>query len=127
MCLNSFDINVYEPCEQIVADALENVSGHEHVPNTKTKAKRATKVNNCVDGAEMGDIIAQVIAAIQPVIVKSITVAVISAMEATTEQIMANVRREMGVIEDVRKTLCSLQVANQKLTFEIDILEQYSH
>ena len=83
-------------------------------------------MNNCVDGAAMGDIIAQVIAAIQPVIVKSITVAVISAMEATTEQIMANVRLEMGVIEDVRKTLCSLQVANQKVTFEIDSLEQYS-
>ena len=80
--------------EQIVTDVLENVSGHEHVPNTKAKAKRATKVNNCVDGAAIGDIIAQVIAAIQPVIVKSITVAVISAMEATTEQIMANVRWE---------------------------------
>ena len=109
--------------EQIVADALENMGATEQ---PKTKVKRATKVNNCVDGAAIGDIIAQVIATIQPVFVKSITVAVTTAVEAATEQIMANVRREMGVIEDVGKKLCSLQVENQKLTFEIDRLEQYS-
>ena len=114
--------------EQIVADALENVGAHEHLPNanTKNKPKRAAAKANFVDGASIGDIIAQVISAIQPVIVKSITVAVTSAVEAATEQIMAHVRREMGVIEDVGKKLCSLQVENQKLTFEIDRLEQYS-
>ena len=48
-----------------------------------------------------------------------------SAVEAATEQIIANVRREMGVIEDVGMKLCSLQVENQKLTFEIDRLKQY--
>ena len=52
--------------------------------------------------------------------------AVTTAVEAATAQIMANVRREIGVIEDVGKKLCSLQVENQKLTFEIDRLEQYS-
>ena len=88
--------------EQIVADALDNVS------------------------VVIGDIIALVIAAIQPVIVKSINVAVTSAVEAATEQIMANVRREMSVIEDVGKKRSSLQVETQKLTFEIDCLEQYS-
>ena len=46
--------------------------------------------------------------------VKSITVAVTTAMEAATAQIMANVRREMGVIEDIGKKLCLLQVENQK-------------
>ena len=115
--------------EQIGADALENVGAHEHLPkaNTKNKAKRAAAKANFVDGASIGDIIAQVISAIQPVIVKLITVAVTSAVEAAaTEQIMPNVRREMGVIEDVGKKLCSLQVENQKLTFEIDCLEQYS-
>ena len=61
--------------EQIVADAEENVSAPEHVPNTKNKAKRATAKGNCVDDAAIGDIIAKVIAAIQPLIVKSITVA----------------------------------------------------
>ena len=76
----------------------------------KNKAKRATSKGNCADGAVLGDIIAQVIAAIQPVIVKSITVAVTSVVEAEIEHIMANVRREMGVIEDVGKKLCSLQV-----------------
>ena len=50
--------------EQIVADALDNVSAPEHVPNNKNKAKRTTAKGNCVDGA-----------AIQPLIVKSITVA----------------------------------------------------
>ena len=112
--------------EQIVADALANMGASE---KPKTKAKRATKdskVNNCVDGAAIGDIIAQVIAAIQPVFIKSITVAGTTAVEAATAQIMANVRREMGAIEDVGKKLCSLQVENQKLTFEIDRLEQYS-
>ena len=112
--------------EQIVAEALANMGATEQ---PKTKAKRATKdskVNNCVDGAAIGDIIAQVIAAIQPVFVKSITVAVTTAVKAATAQIMANVRREMGVIEDVGKKLCSLQVENQKLTFEVDRLEQYS-
>ena len=94
--------------EQIVADALEHVDAHEHVTNTKNKAKRATA--NCVHGAAIGDSIALVIAAIQPVIVKSITVAVTSAVEAATEQIMANVRREMSVIEDVGKKRSSLQV-----------------
>ena len=94
--------------EQIVADALEHVDAHEHVTNTKNKAKRVTA--NCVHVAAIGDIIALVIAAIQPVIVKSITVAVTSAVEAATEQIMANVRREMSVIEDVGKKRSSLQV-----------------
>ena len=56
----------------------------------------------------------------------AIAKAVTSAVEAANEQIMANVRREMGVIEDVGKKLCSLQMENQKLTFEIDRLEQYS-
>ena len=51
------------------------MSAPEHVPNTKNKAKRATAKGNCVDDAAIGDIIAQVIAAIQPLIVKSITVA----------------------------------------------------
>ena len=41
------------------------------------------------------DIIAHVIAVIQPVIVKSITVAVTSAVETATLHIMANVTREM--------------------------------
>ena len=94
--------------EQIVADALEHVDAHEHVTNTKNKAKRATA--NCVHVAAIGDIIALVIAAIQPVIVKSITVAVTSAVEAAIEQIMANVRREMSVIEEVGKKRSSLQV-----------------
>ena len=59
-------------------------------------------------------------------VIVSITVAVTSAEEAATELIMANVRREMGVIEDVGNILCSIRVENQKLTFEIDRLEQYS-
>ena len=100
------------------------MGAHEHVPNTKNKAIRTTAKG--VGGAAIGDIIAQVIAAIQPVIVKSITIGVTSVVEAATEQIMANVRREMDVIEDVGKKLRSLQVETQKLTFKIDCLEQYS-
>ena len=93
-------------------------------PNKKnTKGKTTTTTH---EGAITGDVITLVIAALQPVLVKSVTAAVTTAVATASKQIMLELRQDIGVVHAMEADVKALRTKVQSQNFEIDRLEQYS-
>ena len=104
--------------EKTVAEAVEEALNKENDQKLTVSAKQpakgkkktgppATTPTGAGDGAMIGDIIVQVIAAIQPVLIKSmttaVTVAVATAFKQMQEELQA-VETMKGEVERVRET-----------------------
>ena len=98
--------NIEEQIEIAVSNAYSEVAKGATSPKTRKK-KSATNV-------DVGDILAKVIAAIQPMMVAMVTAAVKTANE--------------GLMKEMQKLSCPASTASTVQTnkFEIDRLEQYS-
>ena len=88
----------------------------------KTKGKGATQN----EGAITGDLVATMVAALQPVLVKSVTSAVTSVVAVASRQIMSELRNDMEEVKEMREEVESLRARVQTQSFELDRLQQYS-
>ena len=65
-------------------------------------------------------------AALQPVLLKSVTAAVTTAVATASKQIMLELRQDIGVVHAMEADVKALRTQVQSQNFEIDRLEQYS-
>ena len=126
--------------EKTVAEAVEEALNKENVQkltvstNQPAKGKKktgppATTPTGAGDGAMIGDIIVQVIAAIQPILIKSVTTAVTVAVATAFKQMreeLQEVETMKGEVERVRENMARLQAKLQTQHFDLDRQEQYS-
>ena len=123
--------------EKAISEAVEAVESAVQVetckkfaPNNTGKSKRGKAGQNVSDGGAMiGDIITTVVEAIQPMLVKSVTVAVSAAAAMAFKQM----RREFEAVEEMKKEavkvndeVARLRARVQTQHFAQDRLEQYS-
>ena len=86
----------------------------------KTNGKTRATTGSKVDGVTIGDIVSQVVLAIQPLLIKVVT----SAVTTATRQLM----NDMATKTAERKAeLDGLKKEIQLQKYELDRLEQYSH
>ena len=126
--------------EKTVAEAVEEALNKENDQKLTVSAKQpakgkkktgptATTPTGAGDGAMIGDIIVQVIAAIQPILIKSVitavTVAVATAFKQMREELQ-EVETMKGEVERVRENMARLQAKLQTQHFDLDRQEQYS-
>ena len=126
--------------EKTVAEAVEEALNKENYQKLTVSAKQpakgkkktgapATTPTGAGDGAMIGDIIVQVIAAIQPILIKSVTTAVTVAVATAFKQIrdeLQEVETMKGEVERVRENMARLQAKLQTQHFDLDRQEQYS-
>ena len=92
---------------------------------------RTPKKNDATgqDGAMIGDIITQVIAAIQPMVINSVTTAVTAAVATAFKQMREEfqaVETMKGEVKRVNENMARLAAKLQTQHFELDREEQYS-
>ena len=126
--------------EKTVAEAVEEALNKENDQKLTVSAKQpakgkkktgppATTPTGAGDGAMIGDIIVQVIAAIQPILIKSVTTAVTVAVATAFKQMreeLQEVETMKGEVERVRENMARLQAKLQTQHFDLDRQEQYS-
>ena len=75
----------------------------------------------------IGDIVAQIIVEIQPMIAKTVTEAVNGALETTTKVIISELKEEIqSCIKTIKDDMCKVKQEIQKQSWKLDALEQYS-
>ena len=121
--------------EKTVAEAVEEALNKENDQKLTVSAKEPAKGNRgpattpTGDEAMTGDIIVQVIAAIQQILIKSVTtavtVAVATAFKQMREELQA-VDTMKGEVERVRGNMARLQAKLQTQHYDLDRQEQYS-
>ena len=134
---NDMKCDVDESFSKMLADAIEGVLVvSETVQSTKGGGKSATRANTNsnktkVGGvdATVGDITAQVILAIQPIFIKTVTSAVTAAVSAAFRHLKDEIQGIEIVKEELKAVKEELRAAKTNMQinrFEIDRLEQYS-
>lgn len=94
--------------------------------SSKRKQKPSeTDVN--LDAVGIGDIVAQIIVEIQPMIAKTVTEAINGALETTTKVIISELKEEIqSCIKTIKDDMCKVKQEIQKQSWKLDALEQYS-
>ena len=132
---NDMKCDVDESFSNMLADAIEGVLvDSETVQSTKGGGKSATRANSNktkVGGvdATVGDITVQVILAIQPILIKTVTSAVTAAVSAAFRHLKDEIQGIEIVKEEIKAVKEELRAAKTNMQinrFEIDRLEQYS-
>ena len=97
---------------------------------TATEPKRKQKPSETdvnLDAVGIGDIVAQIVVAIQPMIVKYVTEAINDAQATTTKVIISELKEELqSGIKTVNDDMCKVKQEIQKQKWKLDALEQYS-
>ena len=96
-------------------ELISGNSAYESPPTSTTKAHVKGRNRETI-----GAIVAEVIHALQPLLVKTVTTAVSSAVKTTSTQILQSLK------DDKRNDVSMLKCETQKQKFELDRLEQYS-
>ena len=101
--------------------ALNSLVADTQPKTTKRNPKgKATMYESVITG----ELITLVIAALQRVIVKSVTAALTTAVATASKQIMLDLRPDLGARHVMEADVIALQTHVQ---FNIDRLQQYSH
>ena len=115
--VEDLDDSVSQAITTAVLAVVEDSKTVKGTPKTNGKTRATT--GNKIDGATIGDIVSQVVLAIQPVLIKAVT----SAVTTATRQLMT----DMATKTAGRKAeLYWLKKEVQLHTFELNRLEQYS-
>ena len=115
--VEDLDDSVSQAITTAVLAVVEDSKTVKGTPKTNGKTRATT--GNKIDGATIGDIVSQVVLAIQPVLIKAVT----SAVTTATRQLMT----DMATKTAGRKAeLDGLKKEVQLHTFELNRLEQYS-
>ena len=119
------DVNSFEKeVNEAVNAALNSLVADSQPKPTKRNPKgRATATH---EGAITGEVITLVIAALQPVLVQSVTAAVTTAVATASKQIMLDLRHDLGALHAMEADTKALRAQVQTLNFDIDRLQQYS-
>ena len=88
----------------------------------KTRGNSAASAAAKVDGAMIGEIMAQLVTTMQPVLIKAITVAVCASTKQIVTDIMKETAKETHVL---KKEVNELKRVIQVQRFDLDRLEQY--
>ncbi len=125
--------------EATVAEAVEEALNNENDQKPTVSAKQPTRGKKKTwppsttptgqDGAMIGDIITQVIAAIQPMVINSVTTAVTAAVATAFKQMreeLQAVETMKGEVKRVNENMARLAAKLQTQHFELDRQEQYS-
>ena len=83
--------------------------------------------SNTVDGAMIAEIISHVVAAIQPLITNTVTVAVTADTSKMWESLTENRRLNLEQMGKATNEINFLKANVQVQKFELDKIEQYSH
>ena len=107
----------------------------DKAPNANTSAKKATKPKReqklsetdvTLDAVGIGDIVAQIVVAIQPMIVKPVTESVNDALETTTKVIINELKEELQSCKTtIKDDMCKVKQDIQKHNWKLDAFEQY--
>ena len=133
------DETEWQSLEATVAEAAEEALNNENDEKPTVSAKQPTRGKKKTgppsttptgqDGAMIGDIITQVIAAIQPMVIKSVTTAVTAAVATAFKQMREEfqaVETMKGEVKRVNENMARLAAKLHTQHFELDRQEQYS-
>ena len=132
---NGMKCDADESFSKMMADAIECVLvNSEMVQSTKSGGKSAIRANSNkakVGGvdATVGDITAEVILAIKPILIKTVTSAVTAAVSAAFRHLKVDIQGIEIVEEELKAVKDELRAAKTNMQinrFEMDRLEQYS-
>ena len=115
--VGDLDDSVSQAITTAVLAAVEDSKTVKGTPKTNGKTRATT--GNKIDGATIGDIVSQVVLAIQPLLIKVVT----SAVTTATRQLMTDMATKTA---DRKAELDGLKKEVQLHTFELNRLEQYS-
>ena len=118
------DVNSFEKeVNEAVKAALNSLVADSQPKTTKRNPKgRATATH---EGAITGEVITLVIAALQSVLVQSVTAALTTAATASKHS-MLDLRHDLGALHAMEADTKALRAQVQTLNFDIDRLQQYS-
>ena len=118
---------------KLIAEAVEaainsDTGKRREETRAQKKARQAKGTPRAAtpEGAITGDLVATMIAALQPVLVKSVTAAVTAAVAVASKQIMIDLRHDLEEVQHMREEVQSLRARVQTQSFELDRLQQYS-
>ena len=113
--------------ESEVNEAVK-VAFNSLVADTQTKpTKRPPKAKATMhEGAITGEVITLVIAALRPVVIKSVTAAVTTTLATASKQIMLDLRHDLGALHATEADMKALRAQVQSQNFDIDRLQPYS-
>ena len=125
----SDEVNADDVFEKATAEAVQTAIAEttstvkKGVSSVKPVQTRSTGSNGKMDASTIGEIIRQVVAAIQPMIASVVT----AAVSASTKQIVAEVKATAdSQTTEVRNSLGKVKQQVQLQRFDLDRLEQYS-
>ena len=119
--VTSFE-NVVNEAVKVVLNSLD-ASDTQPKPTKKNPKGKATATH---EGAITGKVITLVIAALQPVLVRSVTAAVTTAVATASKQIMIALRHDLGALHSMEADTKALPAQVQTQNVELDRLQQYS-
>ena len=125
----SDEVNADDVFEKAIAEAVQTAIAEttstvkKGVSSVKPVQTRSTGSNGKMDASTIGEIIRQVVAAIQPMIASVVT----AAVSASTKQIVAEVKATTdSQTTEVRNSLGKVKQQVQLQRFDLDRLELYS-
>ena len=131
--VGSVDNDVDEAVAAAVEKVLSVTMGAKRTiiqsQSTKSKGKQKPSETDTttIETAAMGDIVSQVVAAIQPIIIKSVIAAITSALSTSTKLIVDEINEELKTcLQTVKEDVRNVKREMQRHQWQIDALEQYS-
>ena len=95
--------------------------------STKSKRKQKPSETDTTTIETAGDIVSQVVAAIQPIIIKSVIAAIPCALSTSTKLIVDEINEELKTcLQTVKEDVRNVKREMQRQQWQIDALEQYS-
>ena len=126
---NDGDEAVAAAVEKVLSTTMGTKRTINQSQSTKSRRKQKSSETDTttIETAAIGNIVSQVVAAIQPIIIKSVTAAVTSALSISTKLIVDEIKKELQTcLQTVKEDVCNIKREMQCPLWQINALEQYS-